>query len=363
MYADDIHQDTHELGLTSDEETWGKHFWTETWRAGLAAPDSSSAYAERYAQELAAWQQLASRFGAARAAYIARLLEPTNTLSRPIQPEPRPISVLGKPVDPTGTVPPPLTRPKTRLREAPLFPANLEQRPTSWSRAAQARALPDRWLAIGSRAGQTSNTVWGALIPTTLATGLDPLKERTQANTNLKMPVDPDMLWMVDFDEAEAKGMGIRMQLTADEAAGGFDRLVVFGVKGTLSKKDGASELRALIEAHRFTWGCGFVPQGTPTNNTETVSAGYSREDVGFQTSFALEREERPNAGTDGARAALALGLNPADLAALRYADSHDQRDATNMNRALWPATIGYFLDQFLNNWTFANFRENRLCE
>ncbi len=335
IYPDDIHQDTHELGVTDDEETWGKHFWNETWRAGLAAPDDRT-FPERRKQELAAWQQLAARFGSPRAAYIARLLTPLNEKSRPNSIN---------------------TNPETPLATEPKFEPKVAKRPSSWSRAAQARALPDRWLAIGYRSGQPSNSVWGELIPALLPTGLDPSKQPSHADRAVSMPVDPGMLWMVDFKEAEVKGMGIRMNLTADEAASGFDRLIVFGVKGTLSQpEEGATELRELIEAHRFTWGCGFVPQGTPTNNTETVSSGYSREDVGFQTSFALEREARQqprveaNDGSDGARAALALGLDVTDLTCLRYADGHDQRDAANFNRALWPATIGYFLDQAFND-------------
>src|SRR5262249_3842775 len=128
---------------------------------------------------------------------------------------------------------------------------------------------------------------------------------------------------------------------------------LVLGVKGTLSDPtDGATELRELLEAHRFSWGCGFVPQGTPTNNTETAVAGYSREDVGFERSYALEREERPlpsQRGDNAADAALAFGLNVSDLAPLCYADGHDQRDAADINRVFWPATLGYFLNQILN--------------
>lgn len=332
IYPDDIHQDTHELGLTDDEETWGKHFWRQTWRAGRAAPGSSG-YPQRYAQELAAWQQFAARFGPARAAYIARELTPINGSDRPEQLNPDP---------------------ETALAVEPEFKPDLAKRSFSWTRAARARALPDRWLAIGYRGGQASNSAWGELIPAALHSSPDPsIEAPPTAAPGVAVPVDPGIRWMVDFDQAEATGMGIRMKLSADEAANGFERLIVFGVKGTLGPQDGARELRELIEAHRFTWGCGLVPQGTPTNNTETVSSGYSREDAGFQTSFLLEREPpriQTNDGSDGAWAALALGLEPADFAHLRNASGHDQRDAADFNRVLWPATIGYFLDQFFND-------------
>ena len=334
MYPDDIHQDTHELGLTAEEVRWGKHFWMETWRAGRAMPENSTTYSQRRTQELAAWQKLATRFGPARAAYIAQVLTPLNSGNRPTRP--------------TDTGP---------LTVEPEFDLTLPQRRASWTRAAQARGLPDRWLAIAygtGASGKIRKTGWGDLIPSSLSTGPTPTSASIYASGSTPtIPVDPEIRWMVDFDEAEKVGMGIRIALTPDEARNGFDRLLVLGLKGTLSAEAGAHELRDLLEAHRFTWGCAFVPQGTPTNNTETNRSGYSRADVGFQTSFTLEREslEMPVSGdSDGATMARALGLSVTDLARLRYADGHDQRDAADFNRVLWPVTLGYFLEQFLND-------------
>ena len=175
------------------------------------------------------------------------------------------------------------------------------------------------------------------------------------------------MKWMVDFDEAVKQGMGICMELSTDEAREGFDRLIVLGIKGTLNDpRQGTATLGELIKAHRHTWGCSLVPQGTPTNNTETVDSGYSREDLGFQTSFALEREKHevtsdPKDGEpdDGAQMAIALGLDFEDLSCLRHANGHDHRHASNFNRVLWPATVGYFLDQFLLD-VFPDYVQNK---
>ena len=330
IYPDEIHQDTHEIGLTEEEEKWGQHFWQETWRAGQSQPGTSE-YQQQKDQEQAAWQQLATRFGPRRAAYIAQYLTPQNSDQRPQELN--------------------LNR-KTALRVPPIFDANIMKRASSWGRAAEARALPDRWVAIGYRGNQSRNERWGDLIPPSLHTGPDPTAQ-PPAQSGTTINVDPGMRWMVDFKEAEAKGMGIRMPLSADEAQYGFDRLIVMGVKGTLSKPDeGAVELRKLIAAHRYTWGCAFVPQGTPTNNTEVVTAGYLREDLGYQTSFLLERERRSVAAADdadGTLTARALGLDLEDLHSLRYAEGYDQRNAADFNRTLWPTTLGYFLEQFLN--------------
>lgn len=345
IYPDDIHKDTHEIGLTDAEVQWGQHFWRETWRAGLAAR-ADSGYPKRRAQELSAWQQLAQGFGPARATYIARVLIPSNEDARPTE--------LNTDV-------------RTPLSVEPEFKNPLPQgRNSSWTRAARARALPDRWLATGYGGGVngTSQSQWGNLIPAELFTSPDPsMPPPSDGSSQPKIPVDPGIRWMVDFAEAEKVGMGIRMDVSAPEFSGGFSRLTVVGIKGTLDKPgNGATELHELLEAHHFTWGCSFVPQATPTNNTETVKSGYSRQDAGFETSFLLERE-RPEIelesgstsftlgdDSNAGQAALALGLDIADMNTLRYADECEQRDARNFNQVLWHATLGYYLNQLFNH-------------
>ena len=37
IYPDDVHVDSYEPDLTEAEETWGKHYWEQTWRAGSDA--------------------------------------------------------------------------------------------------------------------------------------------------------------------------------------------------------------------------------------------------------------------------------------------------------------------------------------
>ena len=87
VYPDKVHVDTHEAELTDQELLWGKHFWEQTWRAG---PDEAA--------KKAAWQQLAERFGAQRAGWVSRALNPLNPADRPAvvvaagQPLPKPIA-------------------------------------------------------------------------------------------------------------------------------------------------------------------------------------------------------------------------------------------------------------------------------
>lgn len=327
VYVDDIHRDTHEPELTEDELQWGQNFWRETWRAGLAP--AGSEFPKRQAQELAAWKQLAGRFGSARATHIARVLEPTNPNDRPAQLN------LGRP-----------------LTKNPVFLQLNNLRKASWTRAAQARALPDRWLIVGYINGQTKRQ-WGAPIPSTLAIGPNPMYQGVTSSSQPPDPsaIDPEMQWVVDFEAAITKGMGIRMPLTPQEASGGFDRLLVLGIREAGgSAQTGSAELRSLLDAHRFTWGFSLLPQGTPTNNTEDTRSGYSREDVGFQASFTLREQAAPEIADDGWKVAAALGLDPISFSGIGSANGHEQRDAEHINRTLWPVTLGYFLEQILND-------------
>src|SRR5580765_1631129 len=71
VYPDKIHVDTHHPELTTDERTWGTQYWQQDW---TAADDAGRADA---------WSALAGRFGPERAAWIARVLQPTNLDQRP----------------------------------------------------------------------------------------------------------------------------------------------------------------------------------------------------------------------------------------------------------------------------------------
>ncbi|HEV2450648.1 MAG TPA: hypothetical protein VGS62_01820, partial [Streptosporangiaceae bacterium] len=106
----------------------------------------------------------------------------------------------------------------------------------------------------------------------------------------------------------------------------------------------------ALLNAHHYTDGLDFVPQGAPTNNTPDASSAFSSRDPGYAISFAVERSAplTAAAGGDGARAASLLGLPLATFDHVRYADSFSSRNGQDMLTAVWPATLGYFLEQMM---------------
>jgi hypothetical protein len=319
VYPDKVHIDSHEPGLTADELTWGRHFWEQTWRA---ADDEERARV--------AWQQLADRFDPPRAAWIARALKPRNPGDRP-----------ASPIASDQPLPKPVQFPA---------PATKDE---AWTRAPRTRVLPSRWFVLGYKNGRLVVNVQGAAIPDPLATGPDPSPSASVDEAG----VDEGMRWIVDFDAAERVGMGIRATMASGIAAAGLDFLLVLGIKDAPGgTADGAPLLAELLDAHHYSDGLSFVPQGMPTNNTQEAPSGFSSRDPGHEASYAAERSSPAVAPGDGSNAdvlSAALGLADAApaLANVPEATAKEQLDARHMNRALWPATWGYFLSQMMSGF------------
>lgn len=314
VYPDQIHVDSHEPELTADELLWGQHFWVETWRA-----------ATDQARARSAWQQLADRFDAPRAAWIARALTPLNPADRP-----------GAPLD------------QQALLTPPRFPA-IGTKADAWTRAPLARALPARWIVLGYAGGRLVVSVTGSPIPADLPTGPDPLQSTDDSTPPDALVIDAGMQWMVDFDAAERVGMGIRITMSADDAAIGLDILLVMGVA---SDSGGAARLAQLFDAQHYTGGLSFVPQATPSNNTQDQPSGFRSSDPGHEASYLAERhaDGSVGSGTNADLLGRALGLADAGpvFASLAHAADREQNGPRHMNTALWQTTWGYFLLQML---------------
>jgi hypothetical protein len=316
VYPDQIHIDTHEPVLSDDERLWGGHYWEQVWRAG-----------RDQAAERIAWQQLADRFDARRAAWIARALTPTNPQDWPASP-----IAAGQPL-PVAPV----------LAAVPMAE---DRGGGSWQRAPLARLLPQRWIALATARGALVAHALGAAIEHEPAVGPDPHDDTEDVPDQAAL--DAGMRWMVDFATAESQGMALRLKLPAATAQQGIDALVVFGVSA-LDAAATPAAVAALFDAHHYTDGLGFLPTGTPTNNSAEVAAGWSSQDALQARSFATECQAPPLvAGCNADVLGRALGLGADAIAAtLRTAPAaalREQADARQMATALWPATWGYYL-------------------
>jgi hypothetical protein len=306
VYPDEIFGDTHETGLTAEERADGAAYVTAM-QAGIGA-------------EREAWRAMVSRWTAPRAAFIA-------------------LAVL---------------RGSTETREE------------SWSRAAQAM-LPDRWV-VRAYQGATVFTKTSAPVKRPLALTFSPTvadADRVPLSDNIS--IDADLQWTVDYAAAEAAGMAVTIDLGVPDLVSmpvppegaGVDLLLVVGVSESLSADDGAAQIRDLLDAHHYTRGVAFLRPGTPTNNTPDALSAFPPPDPNGAVSFATERSAplvtpATSSSANGMQFARALGLTAAageQVAGVEHMEGaavDGDAAASAMNDALWPATLGYFMEQMM---------------
>ncbi len=316
VYPDDLNTIEHTNALTSDELQRGMDHWQARFRGD-----------EDHAARIS--RDLALVFGRGRAAWVIRVTTPAN------------LDGLGQ----EGVEP------------------NFPDVETISAKAKETRAvlLPDRWCAIGYAAGRREVfRVWGKRIPDELLLSPDWLNAGTPEPL-----LGGERAWLVDFDAAVEKGMAVTIsQQAVNEfarqhharafglATGTLERLVVVGLQWTKDPATSAQELADLLAAQRDSHGLGFVPLGTPTNNTDAAPAGYSPS------------QERAAPATDAENALLpvqkdalqlltsALGLPPDSLPADNIANAHltEQRTALHMMNGLWRGTFGHYLMELWNS-------------
>jgi hypothetical protein len=98
-----------------------------------------------------------------------------------------------------------------------------------------------------------------------------------------------------------------------------------------------------------YTRGLAFVAQRTPTNDSKDASSGYPPPDPNGDSSFRIERQSSlATADGDGVQWTRALGISADVVSHIDGADRTEQAHAEAMNRALFPATWGYFLDTMM---------------
>jgi hypothetical protein len=198
--------------------------------------------------------------------------------------------------------------------------------------------------------------------------------------------------------------MAKTINLSAAEAAdgtGGFDKIVVYGVKSSMEPDITAEYLDRLFDGHHYTRGLAIVPQGTPTNNTEAVPTPVPREDEGgtrvlfeergingvpvlgdrqgpFDTADEDFRGSRSFTRGDFTKPPLgdakALGwllgvadgvfpnvIPPGAALSATFKDfaGREQIRAWSMNRVLWPALFGFFIDNILHIPRVANILDH----
>lgn len=310
VFPDDCWIDGFEPMLTESELESAKRYYAAVWQA-----------AGEEGLERSAWRALVESHGAGRAAWILRQYQPTH-------------------VD--GGL---------------EFPADPETARSPWSSAPKFQVLPERFVFIGYFGTQAPRIELGGAIPARLFAGPDPSapqSEQLRHDEHGNLVVPEELRWLTDFERALEVGMGFRIQLTPEQASRGFDRVFVVGLRLSSDAETGKAELATLLEHHAYSrTGLSLVPQGTPTNNTEATDSGHGRAE---DSDDSFDAQKAPLYGVtsnwvekrDGQWLAEFLGLEPSFFERTRHADGTDQLGARAMHRALYPGTLGYWMQTMM---------------
>lgn len=299
-------------------------FWSWVWSSSGAERDD-------------AFDDLVSAVGKARAEEIETTLEPVNLRDASVKPDPS-------------------ITPVVAFLDLP-DPATLPVSQNAWTEAAHAWLLPERLVLLGFRGHEQVLQVPGEPIPPDLQVGPDPSAsddEQIKADgADLEIPAA--LRWTVDFDEAVAKGMAFRVDLTASALPPTFDRLFVLGLRLGSDSEKAAAELGTLIAHHQSSRkGFTLLPQGRATNNTDGSTSAHTwweNPDESFHHYFEIDPADDPGeweGRKDGAWLAGMLGVPQSLLRKSVNYYGTDQAEARAMNAALWPATLGYYMEQML---------------
>jgi hypothetical protein len=215
--------------------------------------------------------------------------------------------------------------PSTDAAGALAFPAvTINQPSDAASLASEATALPTRFFVSGYVGERVLFQVTGKDIPASVTAG----------------PHGPPaaIAWQTDFNTAENIGLAVREKLTRQQA-GTLTRLLVFGLREGAAAADSQKAFNTLLDRHLRSDGVALLASGTPTNHTPEARVD----------SLPSASGATPSANSDGARMATTLGMDPASFSAVGATEAASDRAAASMHTALWPVTLGYFLEQVMS--------------
>ncbi|MGN6435171.1 MAG: hypothetical protein ACTHMM_01510 [Agriterribacter sp.] len=244
-----------------------------------------------------------------------------------------------------------------------------------WTQAPHSNVLPERFAVITIKNNRFQHIVVGNKVPDNLQLGPDPAffsnKDENgdpiyKIDENGDLVIEDGMKWMTEYRRAVETGMGVTLPLTQEQYDTGFDKLLVIGVKQGDAANNQALLEKLLLNHVYAADGMGILKVGTPTNNTENATAGYSARDNDEDERFDIEIANKSFdvsvtdalLQSDGKRLADGLGLSAAVLQKVNNRLDKQVSNAVTMNRALWHATIGHTMEEMWDHiFTYDNIR------
>lgn len=340
-----------ESPLSVDDQTAAEAYWRAVW---LADTDSDALEAAAAALETSVSEQVAEK--------IKVQYQPANLSLTPD---------INKARDEITLIVVTLVFPKS---------ASIETKLESWTRPSRVDIMPDRFVILGYNDDQVTMSELGLPIPSPLVISPDPSAPEGEQikQEDGEIVLSEELNWMVNFERAIEVGMGMKISLSKEQFMRGFDRLLAIGVSLGFDEKTSSQRFENLIKNHHYSGtGLSLLRQGTPTNNTEEGVSDYTwNEDA--NESFELVFGESSSFDEadwfkkkDGQWLAESLGIDSSIFKTISNATGTDQSEARSMNSALWPATLGYFMDTMMEpvfseetiartRWYFTNFVSGR---
>ena len=318
IFPDDIHTNAHETALTLEEITTGENYWKR-----LAEIAVQSATESKDEDMRNAWNQMKAIITIAqRALWVTKTTKPVNWEN--------------------ATVAPPATL---------QFPEYPDIKDFTWTKAPRTQALPDRFVVTIYRNNQSVFEQVGNIIPDTVFLGPDPLAAETaiqKDGTEIKFNEDLD--WLQNFDKAISIGLGMKIKLLPQMFASGkmIEKITILGISLSTGADTGKIILEKLFENHHYSKGLSFLPQGTPTNNTEKDGSGYTKNEDHLQKGYYSGENRVKAPGTDLDYFTKILGVDFSNLQELNNSDLNEHTNALNMNTALYAATLSDFFNLYM---------------
>lgn len=325
MFPDQVAISALQEALNEVEIEHGKMFWQE-----VAQAHQDADLNKRKVVETAAANSLAKRTQGNRTLWVALQLRPKNWPVDAEKPTPTPSDLE--------------------------FPKSF---PKPSNSAAAIRILADKFVVELHRDNKLVHSKTGAPIQDTLmmapdGDGQTATLDRDKETGEIK--ASETLHWLFDYDAAVEVGMAVTIPITSADHTKGFDKVLAMGVRYSQTPQASAKDITQHFQALRFSTGIDILPQGTPTNNTETAKSGYTSGEAGGAEDvlkYLNNTAEGPVSDhrikSDGQRLAEALGLDPNITSTWLHGDNQDVSEALAMNRAVWSATIGGYMRDFLN--------------